>query len=105
MSVVQIMVIKNLYLVLVDPVYRDSADLHGQQRLEVRIADHKHRVLATHLDLAYTSSTHAADLPWQAVLDDFPGNRYEVICKVEIATLTLRICSNESKTGGSCMVV
>jgi hypothetical protein len=49
--------------VLVYLVYHDSVVLHGQQHLEVRIADHKHRVLATHLTLAYTSSTHVADLP------------------------------------------
>ena len=68
---------------LVYLVYHDSAVLREQQHLEVRIADHKHRVLATHSNLAYTSSIHVADLPWQAVPDDFPGNRHEVICKVE----------------------
>ena len=68
---------------LVYLVYHDSVVLHEQQHLEVRIADHKHHVLATHLSLAYTSSIHVADLPWQAVPDDFPGNRYEVTSKVE----------------------
>jgi hypothetical protein len=69
--------------VLVYLVYHDSIVLHEQQHLEVLTADHKHRVLATRLSLAYTSSTPVADLPWQAVQDDFPGNRHEVICKIE----------------------
>ena len=63
---------------LVYLVYHDSVVLHKQQHLEVRIADHKHRVLAIHLNLAYISSTLVADLPWQAVPDDFPGGRHEV---------------------------
>jgi hypothetical protein len=70
--------------VLVYLVYHDSVVLHEQQHLEVRIADHKHCVLATRLlSLAYTSSTLIADLPWQAVQDDFPGDIDEIICKVE----------------------
>ena len=81
MSFIQKILIESvLYLVLVYLVYHDSVVLQKQQHLEVRIADHKHRVLATHLNLAYTSSTHVADLPWQAVPDDFPGrNTHEVI--------------------------
>ena len=66
---------------LVYLVYHDSVVLHEQPHLEVRIADHTHHVLATHLSLAYTSSIHVADLPWQAVPDDFPGNRHEVNIK------------------------
>ena len=80
MSPIPMMLNESPYLVLVYLVYHDSVGLHEQEHLEVRIADHKHHVLATHLSLAYTSSTHAADLLWQAVLDDFPKNRHEVIC-------------------------
>jgi hypothetical protein len=69
--------------VLVYLVYHDSVVLHEQQRLEVRIADHKHHVLATHLSPAYTSLTRVVGLQWQAAPDDFPGNRYEIMCKVE----------------------
>ena len=65
-------------------VYHDSV-LHEQQHLKVKvwIADHKHRVLATHLSPAYTSSTRVAGLQWQAAPDDFPGNRHKITCKVE----------------------
>ena len=80
MSLIQII---RPYLVLVYLVYYDPVVLHEQRHLEVGIADHKHRVLATHLSLAYTSSTRVADLLWQAVPDDFPGNRHELMCKVE----------------------
>lgn len=62
---------KSPYLVLVYLVYHDSVVLHEQQHLEVRIDDHKHRVLAIHLSLTCTSSTLVADLPWQAAPDDF----------------------------------
>jgi len=75
------MLINSPYLVLAFPVYHGPAVLHVQQHLEVRIADHKHRALAIHLSLAYTSSTHVADLQWQAVPDGFPRNRHETICK------------------------
>jgi hypothetical protein len=76
MSLIQIMLINSPYFVLAYPVCHDSAALHGQQHLEVRIADHKHHALAIHSNLAYTSSTHVADLQWQAVPDDFPRNRH-----------------------------
>ena len=77
------MLINSPYLVLACPVYPDSAVLHGQQRLEVRIADHKHRALAIHSNLAYTSLIRVADLQWQAVPNDFPRNRCETICKLD----------------------
>lgn len=65
------------------PVYHGSADLHEQQYLAIRIADHKHRAPAIRSSRAYTSSIHVVDLQWQAVPDDFPGNRNETIKTVE----------------------
>ena len=59
MSLIQIILIESPYLVLVYLVYHDSVVLHEQQHLDVRIANHKHRVLATRLSLTYTSSTPA----------------------------------------------
>ena len=66
---------------LVNLIYHDSVVLHEQQHLKVRIADHTHHAPATHLSLAYTSSIHVADLPWQAGPDDFHGKRHEVNIK------------------------
>jgi hypothetical protein len=65
------------------PICHGSVGLPGQQHLKVWIADHEHRVPATHLSLAYTSSIHAAGLLWQAVPDNFPGKRHEAICKIK----------------------
>lgn len=76
------MLINSPYLLLAYSVYRVSAAPHEQQHLEVRFADHKHRALAIHLNLAYTSSTHVADQQWQAVPDGFPRNEHETICKL-----------------------
>ena len=68
---------------LVYHVYHDSVVLHEQEHHEVWIVNHKHHVLATHLSLTYTSSVCVADLLWQAVLDNFPGDRHEVIYRVK----------------------